>query len=169
MSSTVFHLKGTQVLEDVMKVDYMGAVNIVFAALPELRKAKGHIGVVSSVYAKLPSKGVTGYAAAKHALHGFFDSLRLEERRNKINITMVCPGFINTDIHKNSLNGEGKSVGSVKPSTIFKLTEVSVGQAASTTLTAIAGNQTHVYFPFLANVAVFVRSICPSLDKVIFG
>jgi len=168
MTALLYTLKDTKVLEDVMKVDYWGAVNTVFPTLPALRKSGGHIVVVSSAYGTLIGKGVSGYSAAKHALHGFFDCLRIEEKRNKIKVTVVCPGFINTEIHTRSLGPEGKSVGVSKPNAALKNSEVKVGQAADITLGATASNQTRVYFPFFVQVAVFLRIYFPGLfDKVV--
>ena len=53
----------------------------------------------------------SGYAAAKHALHGFFDTLRMEHQKDNIFVTIVCPGFVNTPISKNSLTGDGSPLG----------------------------------------------------------
>jgi len=168
MTALVYNMKDTKVLEDVMKVDYWGAVNTVFAALPALRKSNGHVVVISSAYGTLIGKGVSGYSAAKHALHGFFDCLRVEEKRNRIKVTLVCPGYINTEIHTRSLGPEGRSVGVSKPSAALKNSEVSVGEAAALTLGATASNQNRIYFPLFVQVAVLLRAYFPRLfDKVI--
>jgi len=166
MAANVFSLKDTTVLDQVMKVDFGGAVNTVFWALPELRKSNGHVTVISSIYGRIPGRGVTAYVAAKHAILGFFDSLRLEEKRNKINITVVCPGFINTDIHNRSLNADGKSVGPVKTKSSYKLTETTVGNAASVTLAATAANRKTVFLPTPVYFIASLRAIFPEfMDK----
>ena len=53
----------------------------------------------------------SGYAAAKHALHGFFDVMRMEHQKDNIYVTMICPGFVRTPIAMNSLRGDGSVLG----------------------------------------------------------
>lgn len=98
-----------EVLRKVMDVNYWGAVNIVAAALPALQASAGRIGVVSSVAGYAGVLGRSGYAASKHALHGYFDSLRAELVPAGISVTMVCPSFIDTAIAKNALGGDGQA------------------------------------------------------------
>jgi len=169
MSATLFGMKdhGPDLLNQVMQVDYFGAVYTAFWALPELRKSKGHIAVISSVFGKIPGKGVSGYSAAKHALHGFFDSLRIEEKRNRIKVTLVCPGYIPTPIHETSLSADGSSVGKQKPSLLFQYNEIATGKAATLTLEATAANEFQATFPLLTQVLVCLRSVAPVLaDKL---
>ena len=49
----------------------------------------------------------SGYCGAKHALHGFFDVLRMEHEKDNIKVTLICPGFVNTNVAKNALVGDG--------------------------------------------------------------
>ena len=63
---------------------------------------------ISSIAGFSPLLGRTGYSAAKHALHGFFDSLRTELRGTGVDVLIVCPGFTVTNIGKNALGGDGK-------------------------------------------------------------
>mgnify|MGYP001765482312 CR=1 FL=1 len=82
----------------VMAVNYFGALHATQAALPSLVARRGQIVVVSSVAGFAPLVGRTAYAASKHALHGFFDSLRAELRGAGVDITIACPSFIATGI-----------------------------------------------------------------------
>jgi NAD(P)-dependent dehydrogenase (short-subunit alcohol dehydrogenase family) len=91
----------------VMEVDFFGAVNSTRAALDALLAAHGLIIVISSVAGFAPLIARTGYAAAKHALHGFFDSLRCELADDGVDVLMVCPAFIATGIDRNALGGDG--------------------------------------------------------------
>ena len=74
-----------------------------------LKRKSGHFVTVSSVMGKIGTPYRTGYAAAKHALHGFFDSLRAELWKDSKNIyvTLVCPGWINTNLSMVALLGDG--------------------------------------------------------------
>jgi short-subunit dehydrogenase len=53
----------------------------------------------------------SAYAASKHALHGFFDSLKAEVWGDGIRVTMICPGFVHTQVSINALTGDGSPQG----------------------------------------------------------
>lgn len=92
----------------IMEVNYFGAIGITKYLLPHFVKRKqGHIVNVSSVTGKFGTPYRSGYAASKHALHGFFDALRAEHYRDNIKVTMICPGFIHTPITLSALTGDG--------------------------------------------------------------
>ncbi|HMO44422.1 MAG TPA: SDR family oxidoreductase [Rubrivivax sp.] len=84
----------------VMAVNYFGALHATQAALASLVERRGQIVVVSSVAGFAPLVGRTAYAASKHALHGFFDSLRAELRGAGVAVTIACPSFIATGIEQ---------------------------------------------------------------------
>jgi len=98
------------VIRRVMEVNFFGAVNCTRAALPHLRSSRGAIVAVSSVAGFAPLAARTGYAASKHALHGFYDSLRTELAGDGIDVTLVCPSFVATGIGRNALGGDGRPV-----------------------------------------------------------
>jgi short-subunit dehydrogenase len=94
----------------IMEVDYFGTLALTKYLLPHFIKRKsGHFVTVSSVMGKIGTPYRTGYAAAKHALHGFFDSLRAElwKESKEIYVTLVCPGWINTNLSIAALLGDG--------------------------------------------------------------
>ncbi|MGD1847856.1 MAG: SDR family oxidoreductase [Salibacteraceae bacterium] len=98
--------------ERLMVVDYLGTVALTKALLPHfLERKAGHFAVVSSLVGKFGTPLRSGYAAAKHALHGFFDSLRAELWQENIRVTLVCPGFIYTQVSINALGADGKATG----------------------------------------------------------
>ena len=76
-----------------------------------IEQGGGSFVVVSSVMGKYSSPYRSGYAAAKHALHGYFDALRMEHQNDDIYVTIICPGFVNTSISKNSFTGDGTPLG----------------------------------------------------------
>lgn len=98
------------VIRRVMEVNFFGAVNCTRAALDALLASRGLIIVISSVAGFAPLIARTGYAAAKHALHGFFDSLRSELAEDGVGVLIVCPSFIATGIDRNALGGDGAPV-----------------------------------------------------------
>ena len=96
----------------IMEVNFFGNVALSKAVLPHMIENKsGHIVVISSIAGKFGFFLRSAYSASKHALHGFYESLALEQKDNGINITMVCPGKINTPISKNALNKDGQKNG----------------------------------------------------------
>lgn len=98
------------VIRRVMDVNFYGAVQCTKAALPHLLERRGLVIVISSVAGYTPLIARTGYAASKHALHGFFESLRTELGPQGVHVMMVCPSFIATQIDRNALGGDGRPV-----------------------------------------------------------
>ncbi|MEQ9367161.1 MAG: SDR family oxidoreductase [Leptospirales bacterium] len=80
----------------VMEVNFMGTVNVTTALLPELIKSRGNIVAMSSVAGFAPLYARTLYSASKHAIHGFFNSLRTELLEQNVRVMVVCPSFIAT-------------------------------------------------------------------------
>lgn len=94
----------------IMETDYFGPVALTKAVLPGmLARRSGQIVVVSSVMGYLGTPGRSTYAAAKHALHGYFDSLRAEVWRHGIAVTLACPGYVQTAISANALGPNGQT------------------------------------------------------------
>jgi NAD(P)-dependent dehydrogenase (short-subunit alcohol dehydrogenase family) len=98
------------VIRRVMDVNFYGAVHCTKAALPHLVASRGLIVAVSSVAGYTPLIARTGYAASKHAMHGFFESLRSELAPQGVDVMMVCPSFIATRIDRNAVGGDGLPV-----------------------------------------------------------
>ncbi len=102
-----------EVYQQLIQVNYIGTVALTKALLPYfvLRKS-GHFVTVTSLMGKFGTPWRSGYCAAKHALHGFFDVLRMEHEKDGVCVTMVCPGFVNTGAAKNALTADGSTKGS---------------------------------------------------------
>ena len=109
---------GIDVDRRVMEVDYFGTVGLTKALLPHfVARQSGHFVVVTSLMGLFSSPLRSGYCAAKHALHGFFESLRAEHHADGIHVTLVCPGFIHTDISRNAVIGDGSRQGTLDDKT----------------------------------------------------
>ncbi len=89
----------------VMEVNFFGQVALTKMLLPHLIKSNGHIAVISSLSGLFGWHQRSAYAASKHALHGFFETLQLE--LPEVSTTIVCPGRIRTEISINALTAEG--------------------------------------------------------------
>lgn len=98
----------------IMEVNYFGTIALTKALLPHfLERKSGQYAVVSSLVGKFASPFRSSYAASKHALHGFFDTLRAEHSKDNIYVTMICPGFIRTNVSINALTGDSSALGSM--------------------------------------------------------
>lgn len=96
----------------IMNTNYFGAVILTKALLPSmLMRKSGHFLIVSSVSGIYGVPKLSAYSASKHALHGFFESLRAEIAKDNIKITIAVPGFVRTNITVNALNGDGSKYG----------------------------------------------------------
>jgi short-subunit dehydrogenase len=104
-------LQDLAVYETLMRVNYLGPVYLTHAALPALQRSRGQIVAVASVAGLTGVPTRTGYAASKHALIGFFDSLRIELAATGISVTVVAPDFVVSEIHRRSLGPDGQPLG----------------------------------------------------------
>ncbi|MDH0292064.1 SDR family oxidoreductase [Pseudomonas sp. GD04087] len=98
------------VFRRVMAVNFYGALHCTQAALPSLLARHGQIVVLSSLTGFAPLLYRSAYNASKHALHGLFDTLRMELGGTGVAITLACPGFTATDLRKNALVGDGSVI-----------------------------------------------------------
>ncbi len=144
----------------LMEVDYFGPVALTRAVLPSMRtRRSGRIVVVSSVMGYVGTPGRSTYAAAKHALHGYFDSLRAEVWRDGIGITLVCPGYVKTAVSDNALGPSGGKHG--RTDTTHQ-TGISAEKCAAAIVTAIARGRDEIYVGREA-YAIYVMRFLPWL------
>lgn len=145
----------------IMEVDYLGAVAISKAILPHfIQKKSGLFVVISSVMGKYSSPYRSGYNAAKHALHGFFDALRMEHGKDGIKVTIICPGFVNTDVTRNALTGDGTTLGKQD-----KLTEegMKVEECSKRIIRAVEREKFEAYIGGKEALAVYLKRFFPKL------
>lgn len=100
-----------EVIHKIFNVNFFGGIALTKAVLPKMLESKrGHIVVISSVLGKMVVQKQAAYNASKHALQGFYDTLRLEVAADGVNVLLVCPGFVRTNVAKNSLNKDGVAI-----------------------------------------------------------
>ncbi|MEJ2904711.1 SDR family oxidoreductase [Pedobacter panaciterrae] len=98
----------------LMNVNFWGTTILSKAVLLNMiANGGGNIVCISSLVGKFGTKMRSAYSASKHALHGYFDSLRSEVYDKKINITIICPGFIKTNVTLNALTANGTPQGTM--------------------------------------------------------
>lgn len=100
----------------IMEINYFGAIALTQAVLPGmLARKSGHLVVISSLSGKISTPRRSAYAASKHALHGFFDALRAEVYQDGVRVTIVCPGYTQTNLSLHALTGDGGAHGQMDP------------------------------------------------------
>lgn len=102
-------IQDISIVERIMQVNYLGAVYCTHHALPHLKKSRGRIVGIASLTGLVGVPTRTAYAASKHAMRGFFDSLRIELESTGVTVTMVYPGFVATGIRENATGADGKT------------------------------------------------------------
>jgi len=96
----------------LFEVNFFGTIALTKMVLPEMiENGGGHIAATSSLVGKFGFPYRSSYSASKHALHGFFESLLAENKANNIRVSMIIPGFINTNISVNAVNSSGDAHG----------------------------------------------------------
>jgi len=98
-------------LEEVMQVNYFGSVYCTHYALPHLLESRGRLVAVASLTGKTGVPTRSGYAASKHAMVGFFDTLRIELHGTGVSVTVACPDFVATETRERAFGADGEPVG----------------------------------------------------------
>jgi short-subunit dehydrogenase len=121
-------LADLSVIERLMRVNYLGCAWPTALALRHLKTSHGRIVVISSLTGLTGVPTRTAYCATKHALHGFFDALRIELRGSGVSVTLACPDFVLSEIHRRALGPDGKPLG-VSPMQESKIMTAEVAAA----------------------------------------
>ncbi|HSH43806.1 MAG TPA: SDR family oxidoreductase [Arenicellales bacterium] len=102
----------TSQISRVLETNVLGAMYCTRFALPHLEKSRGRIVVMSSIAGRTGVPGYSVYAASKHALLGFFESLRIEVRDYDVSVSIMMPDFVSSGIHEREVDGRGSPRGS---------------------------------------------------------
>lgn len=145
----------------IMEINYFGNIALAKAVLPYFRKQQsGHFVVISSIAGKFGFFLRSAYSASKHALHGFYESLMLEEEKNGVKVTIACPGKINTNISVNALNGGGTTHGEMDHN---QETGMSAAECVSILLKAVEKNKKEILIGNKEIKAVTLKRFFPKL------
>lgn len=150
-----------ETIRRIMEINFFGSVGLTKALLPSMIKQKsGHIVVISSVMGKLGTEYRSAYAASKHALHGWFDCLRQEVHEHNIHVTLVCPGFIKTNVTYNALTAEGEKYAQMGDS---HEKAMSPDEFASKLLPKLAREKEEVYIGGTEILSIYMKRFFPRL------
>lgn len=140
-------------IDQLMATNYFGAVYCTYYALPFLKKTRGLITVISSIQGKIGVPFHTGYAASKHALQGFFDSLRMELKK-QVDVLLVCPGWIkDTALKQRAIRTQAALP------TKHKQASLSLDSCVTQILTAMAKRQRELILPRFYRLVPFIKAI----------
>ncbi|XP_060540048.1 dehydrogenase/reductase SDR family member 7B isoform X3 [Pantherophis guttatus] len=147
----------------VMETNYFGPLALTKALLPAMiKRRKGHIVTISSVQGKISIPFRSAYAASKHATQAFFDCLRAEVEQFNIEVTVVSPGYIQTNLSLNAVTSDGSQYG-VLDKTISE--GKTAADVARLVLNAVGEKKKEVLVApgFLAALAIYLRPFFPTV------
>ncbi|MCE7071365.1 SDR family oxidoreductase [Dyadobacter sp. CY327] len=150
------------VYQKLMNVNFFSTVALTKAVLPYMiRQKSGHFIVISSVAGKIGTIMRSGYNAAKHALHGFYDSLRAEGYSDNIKVTTVCPGYIRTNISLNAMDASGSKFGKMDSN---QAKGIPAEECARRILDAVKKDKKEIYIGGFKEVAaIYLKRFLPNL------
>jgi dehydrogenase/reductase SDR family protein 7B len=147
--------------ETILRTNFLGPVALTKAVLPSMVLARrGGFVVVSSLVGKFGTPLRSTYAASKHALHGFFDSLRAEHWQDNLQVTIACPGFVATEVSRHALAGDGQPHGAMDEKTARG---VSPERCAGAILDAVAKRREEVNIGGAEIAGVYLKRFAPTL------
>ena len=151
-----------EVYQSLMNVNFFSTVALTKAVLPYMiAQQSGHFIVMSSVAGKIGTIMRSGYNAAKHALHGFYDSLRAEGYQHNIKVTTICPGYIRTNISLNALNASGDKFGKMDSN---QAKGIPADVCAEKILDAVRKDKKEIYIGGFKEVAaIYLKRFFPNL------
>ena len=157
-------IKDMSILQHIMQVNYMGSVYCTHYALPHLKASKGRLVGISSLTGKSGVPTRSGYAASKHAMAGFFDTLRIELKESGVSVTMIYPGFVATEVRERALGPDGKPI---KNSPVKEKQVMTPQQCAALIIPAMDKRKRELVMTLRGKLGIWLKLIAPSLvDKI---
>lgn len=145
----------------IMEVNFFAPVALAEAVLPlMIENGVGRIAVTTSIAGRFGFPLRCAYSASKHALYGFFETLRAENRCKGISVTMVCPGRVRTNISFNALDKGGEKHGVMDPGQDNGL---SPEKAAAIIIRAIERRKNEVLVGRSELLMVYIKRFFPDL------
>jgi short-subunit dehydrogenase len=157
-------LADLSVYERLMKVNYLGCVYPTYHALAHLKASRGQIVVMASLAGLTGVPTRSGYAASKHAVIGFFDSLRIELRDSGVDVTVVCPYFVRSEIHRRAVGPDGEALGTTSMQEDLIMT---ADECAARTVVAMEKRRRMLVMTAKGKLGRFVKLLAPGVVDLI--
>ncbi len=149
----------------IMEVNYFGSVALTkFVGAAMQKRQSGHIAVVSSILGKFGVPYRSTYAASKHALQGYFESLTPELKKNNIDVTLVCPGYVKTNVSLNAITEDGTKHGKMDPG---QNKGMAPEECAAQIVKAIRNKNQEVYIGGREVWMVYIHKYFPALYRLL--
>lgn len=148
-----------RLFRQTMDVNFYGAVYCTYYALPHLKQSRGRIVAISSLGGKAAIPYNTPYCASKYAMHGFYDSLRMELAQHGVSVTVICPYWVVTEFHEAQMNKDGVPRGA-RGRAIYTKKMMTADQCAGITLRAAHQRRSEVLMGPGA-LAVWLKVLAP--------
>ncbi|MES2622221.1 MAG: SDR family oxidoreductase [Bacteroidota bacterium] len=168
MTANFDEIQNVEVFERLMRTNYLGVVYCTYYALESLKKRKGLIVGVSSLQGKTGFPRSSAYAASKFALQGFLDSIRIELSESGVDVLVVSPGPVATDIRNKKLNIHGEVAKDLKDYSNEKM--MPADECAALIVRAIQKRQRELVMTSSGKILPWLKLISPGLvDKIILS
>jgi short-subunit dehydrogenase len=152
------------IFEKIVQVNFFGSVYCTHYALPFLKQTSGRIVGISSLRGKFPSATADGYGPSKHAMAGFFDSLRLELTDSGVSVTMIYPGWVSTGISSRALGVDGRPTGKLS---YHEEGAMPCEKCADLIIRAAARRKREVIMTFQGKAGLWMRLVAPgAVDRI---
>ena len=164
MWSRFDELKDLSIFERILEVNYLAPVRLTSLTLPHLKQSKGLIVAVASIAGLTGVPERSAYAASKHAMIGFFDSLRIELRGTGVDISVIAPDFVVTEIHKRAIGPDGEPLGE-SPMKVAKI--MTAADCATRIVRAIEKRERLVVMSARGKLGRWLKLLAPGLiDRI---
>jgi short-subunit dehydrogenase len=164
MWSRFDELKDLSIFERLMEVNYLAPVRLTSLALPHLKQSKGLLVAVASLAGLTGVPERSGYAASKHALIGFFDSLRIELAGSGVDVSVIAPDFVVSEIHKRAIGPDGEPLGE---SPMVQAKIMTAEQCAHRIASAIEKRERQVLMSTRGKLGRWLKLLAPSMiDRI---
>ncbi len=160
MHANLEDITDTSVYEKLMRINLMGSIWPTHAALAYLKQSSGQVVAISSLAGLVGVPGRTTYCATKFAQTGFFEALRVEIEPEGVNVCVIYPGVVNTEIRRNGWNARGETAGS---SGLSEKGAMSVETCAALIVGAINGRKREVVMSAKGKLGRWIKLIAPSV------
>jgi NAD(P)-dependent dehydrogenase (short-subunit alcohol dehydrogenase family) len=152
------------IFEQIMRVNYLGSLYCTYYALPWLKQTRGQIVAISSLTGKAGVPTRSGYAASKHAMVGFFDSLRIELAPSGVTVSMIYPGFVRSEVRAVAFGPDGKPLGS---SPVHETRVMPVETCARLIIRAMTRRRRELVMTLRGKLGQWLKLVAPGLvDRI---
>jgi NAD(P)-dependent dehydrogenase (short-subunit alcohol dehydrogenase family) len=153
-------IQDLSIVEQIMRVNYLGSVYCTHYALPHLKESQGRLVGVSSLTGKAGVPTRSAYAASKHAMVGFFDTLRIELADHGVSVTLIYPGFVATAARERAFGPDGQPLGQ---SPVHEEEVMTADECARLMVKAMAGRKRELVMTLRGKLGQWLKLVAPGL------